>query len=156
MRICKKCGEAKELLEFSTSGKYKGLPQFRGDCKKCNASAAKKKRENPEIRERQARAAREWKHRNPENARAAQRKSSYGITDEQFRALLLGQNNKCLICGFVFENTGKQTTSPHVDHCHATRKVRGLLCWSCNIALGYLKDNLVLVMRAAEYLQKFS
>lgn len=42
----------------------------------------------------------------------------------------------------------------HVDHDHATGKIRGMLCFSCNAALGLLKDNKDLCLKAAEYLEE--
>ena len=43
---------------------------------------------------------------------------------------------------------------PHVDHDHITGKVRGLLCGSCNRALGLIKDNLETLVRLQKYLEK--
>jgi hypothetical protein len=57
------------------------------------------------------------------------------------------QNNQCAICKEKFAKT------PHVDHCHTTGKVRGLLCWQCNIGIGLLKDNIEVCLAAADYLR---
>lgn len=43
----------------------------------------------------------------------------------------------------------------HVDHCHETGVVRGLLCYNCNTGIGRLKDNVIVLQRAIEYLIKF-
>ncbi len=43
-----------------------------------------------------------------------------------------------------------------VDHCHSTGKVRGLLCYSCNIAIGLFKDNTELLEKAIFYLRESS
>ena len=40
-----------------------------------------------------------------------------------------------------------------VDHCHATGKVRGLLCHNCNRALGLLKDKISVLKNAIQYLE---
>lgn len=42
--------------------------------------------------------------------------------------------------------------TPHIDHCHETKKVRGLLCGRCNYLLGVAQDNPLVLARAALYL----
>lgn len=59
------------------------------------------------------------------------RKRKYGLSDEEFTSLLSRCEGKCQICGNIFSKT------PHVDHCHKTGRVRGLLCKTCNTALGF-------------------
>lgn len=73
-------------------------------------------------------------------------RNRYGITKEQFEEILAQQEYKCAIC---FAKPEKRL---HIDHCHKTSKVRGLLCGSCNRALGLLKDNTEFLYKAIEYL----
>ena len=80
--------------------------------------------------------------------RAAHRFRRYGLTQDQYEQLLLEQTNQCAICNQEF------ATTPHVDHCHETGKVRGLLCRKCNSGLGMLKDNIDNLVRAITYLSK--
>lgn len=68
----------------------------------------------------------------------------YGISKETYLSMFLEQNDKCAIC--------LDKTKLNVDHCHKTKKVRGLLCFNCNIALGKFKDNPELLLDAAQYL----
>jgi hypothetical protein len=77
------------------------------------------------------------------------RKRKYGVSQEQFNELLAAQNSACALC-FTTEPKGRG--SFHVDHCHATGVVRGLLCHSCTTALGLFRDDTALLMRATEYL----
>lgn len=70
--------------------------------------------------------------RQPEHLR-----NTYGLSVEQFDALIASQNNGCAICGGAFGETKR--TRPCVDHCHRTGKVRGLLCIACNCMLGFLE-----------------
>lgn len=74
----------------------------------------------------------------------------YGITPEQFTTLLEAQGNRCAICGSA-EWPGKDNC-PHVDHDHATGKVRGLLCGPCNIGLGQFGDDPERLAAAIRYL----
>ncbi len=73
----------------------------------------------------------------------------YGLSIEQYDALHKDQEGKCKICDSE-ESRGKGGF--HVDHCHETGKVRGLLCTSCNMMLGLVKDNKETLMKAIEYL----
>lgn len=62
---------------------------------------------------------------------------NYGLTEEQYEALLRDQGGVCAICGKV-DGSGRRLS---VDHCHTTGQVRGLLCNGCNTSLGGLKDS---------------
>ena len=67
---------------------------------------------------------------------------------QEFNTLLEKQKNLCAICG-----NGEKTRALSIDHCHKTKKVRGLLCKKCNTAIGMLNDNPELVLSAYNYLQ---
>ena len=60
------------------------------------------------------------------------------------------QGDACAICGT--KDTGNRKAF-HVDHCHDTGKIRGLLCGNCNSGIGNLRDDINLLQRAIEYLQ---
>ena len=75
----------------------------------------------------------------------------HGLTVEEFRALLEAQNSLCAICRGPWRGWNGQ--NPHIDHCHKTGRVRGLLCASCNSALGRFGDDPELLRRAAAYLE---
>lgn len=72
----------------------------------------------------------------------------YGLTPEQYAALLEKQDGKCAICC--------ETKDLHVDHCHETKKVRGLLCGACNRGLGLFGDAADKLRRAGQYLLQSS
>lgn len=82
-----------------------------------------------------------------EAQRNAWLKRTYGITIDQFNALLRRQRHRCAICR---KKSDGQTFS--VDHCHKTNRIRGLLCKNCNTALGLISDNPAVATRMAEYL----
>lgn len=60
--------------------------------------------------------------------------------------LIAEQDGKCAICG-------RQEELLCVDHCHATRTIRGMLCGRCNRAIGLLDDDSALLQRAIMYLE---
>jgi len=91
-----------------------------------------------------------WKLKNPRAYRSILMKHRYGITLEQYEQLLDKQNGVCAICEKAETIKGKSNLS--IDHCHRTKKVRGLLCDSCNKGLGHFKDNTNLLDRAKSYL----
>lgn len=72
----------------------------------------------------------------------------YGLTKEEYDHLLHIQGGLCAIC------LQESKTKLHVDHCHNTGKVRGLLCGNCNRALGLFKDNVLYLENAKNYLKK--
>ena len=73
------------------------------------------------------------------------------ITDEQYDAFLVAQNNSCAICGI---HTSEAERGLVVDHNHETHKIRGLLCTRCNVGLGYYGDDTTKLSMAIEYLIK--
>lgn len=64
--------------------------------------------------------------------------------------MLAAQDGKCLICRRTNPDSAKPLA---VDHCHATNRVRGLLCHKCNTGLGSFDDNPELLVGAIAYLQ---
>lgn len=61
-------------------------------------------------------------------------KARYGITREDYDLMLEGQGGTCAICG-----SPPKANRLHVDHDHATGRVRGLLCTKCNTSLHYIE-----------------
>jgi len=159
---CWVCGEIKPLSEF-----YKApgcVDGRRGDCRRCFQAAAKARREaNPELKAIARQRTARWIEDNEERYRAYKReyrqtenfkrafrkwhlKKNYGITPEQYDEMLERQGGGCAICG---KPPGE--TALHVDHCHETGRVRGLLCFSCNAGLGQFHHDPELLGRALEY-----
>lgn len=87
-----------------------------------------------------------------EKLASEKRKAKYGITTEQFNLLVEKQDNKCAICGIDGKNTHKKVLC--IDHDHITKHIRGLLCDTCNRAIGMLKDSPELLEKAQQYLIK--
>lgn len=72
-----------------------------------------------------------------------------GVSVDDYEKMHRSQGGLCAICG----KPGDGRKSLAVDHCHTSGKVRGLLCLNCNTALGHFKDNPVLLLKAALYLE---
>jgi hypothetical protein len=79
----------------------------------------------------------------------------YGITFEEYAAMLVSQNGVCAICGKPESATNQYGVKRlAVDHDHATKCVRGLLCSKCNRAIGLLDEDTGRMLRAVAYLAK--
>ncbi|CAB4161120.1 Recombination endonuclease VII [uncultured Caudovirales phage] len=83
-----------------------------------------------------------------EKARWARIKKEYGLSELDVTQMLNEQNFQCEICNINIQN------GYHVDHCHATGKVRALLCQKCNQAIGLLRESESLFFKAAEYIKE--
>lgn len=79
-------------------------------------------------------------------------KYKYGITIEQYDAMLAAQNGGCAVCEKCEADVKKNRL--HVDHAHATGEVRGLLCTQCNMAVGNAYDNPERLEALAAYLRR--
>jgi hypothetical protein len=111
----------------------------------------------PEVKaarnERQRKRRLEQPEKFKESSRKSERKrklKKYGLTEEEYTVLLISQNNLCAIC--CKDKESKRDW--HVDHCHTTGKVRGILCHHCNLGLGNFKDNKGYLENAIAYLSK--
>ncbi len=76
---------------------------------------------------------------------------NYGITNQDYEQMLADQGFCCAGCGLHQNILEKKL---NVDHDHITGKIRGLLCGSCNRALGLVKDNIETLVRLHKYLEK--
>jgi hypothetical protein len=117
---CPECGAIKPLDQFPRNRSQRS---GRGTyCKPCHNRIV---RANKEL------------HGGERNYRLRRR---YGITAEHFDAMLAEQGGLCAIC--------REAPAQHVDHDHKANRVRGLLCFNCNGALGQFRDREDLMLRA--------
>lgn len=141
-KTCARCQTSKPIEDFSVrkTGPSAGLRH--NICKGCKAA--------------QARA---WYQANKERALANRRRlqldADFGITPEEYAAMLEAQGGVCATCGRP-ETTEQAGTLVRlsVDHCHTTGKVRGLLCHACNRSIGLFGEDVALMERAIEYLER--
>ena len=130
-RTCMTCGVEKSILEFYFRDKKTG--RRHSACKECDKARVKARHQA-----------------NPERTRNNNLKRNYGITLEDHSKMYEEQNRRCAICGNEGNGKWKKLC---VDHCHTTGKIRGLLCKSCNIALGEFKDDPSIIEKAVLYLK---
>ena len=106
-----------------------------------------------EVKERSA----QWYQDNKEHKDLYNRKRllkyKYNITLEEYNELFEKQNGCCAICG-IHQSMITSGRSLAVDHCHKTKKIRGLLCFLCNTGIGKLNDDIELMKKAIDYLQE--
>lgn len=80
--------------------------------------------------------------------------NKYGITLEQYNDIFNKQDRRCAICGSSEPNGN---TGWHTDHDHELNKrgkIRGILCFRCNVILGMARDDPTLFVRAVRYLKQ--
>ena len=122
-----------------------------GTCKVCkNAKTMKWREENPQVYNA---LAVKWRDKNPEKQHATEIKRRYGLSIEDYNAMLVKQNMKCAICDKQHDPSIKRGRL-YVDHCHKTGKIRALLCAAHNSMLGYAEDDIETLEKAIEYLKK--
>lgn len=142
--VCNKCGIGKTSQDFyqrSSGSLYR-------QCKTCHDLATTSwAKQNPDkMREIQ----KSYKKRNPEHYANHHLIKKYGITLEDKKTMFSNQGGVCDVCNHVFIDL----SDAHVDHNHTTKKVRGLLCHQCNVALGLLKEDKIRIDGLRYYLAK--
>lgn len=97
----------------------------------------------------------EWRKKNSDYVRNYNRnyalQKKYGLTSLDYARMVAEQGGHCASCGGDPTDRGLV-----VDHCHATGKVRALLCEPCNLGLGNFKDSPELLRLGAIYIEKHS
>lgn len=97
---------------------------------------------------------------NPSTQRSrlgAQIRHHYGLSLDQWDALIERQGGACAVCGHVPDGSrGKRDNRLHVDHDHKSNMVRALLCHQCNVLIGYAKECPDRLRKAASYVANFT
>jgi hypothetical protein len=154
-KLCTKCRRTLTLRHFHKS---KASGGYKPRCRACRAGDRKDYlKRNPDWRvtagirylANREKISEEGKRRRVER-RDVNRRYSYGISREDFQMMVLLQGGLCAIC----EQSPPAGFDLCVDHCHKTKRVRGLLCKQCNSGIGILKDDLRLLRNAVRYLEK--
>ncbi len=168
LKFCRGCQAWKIPNEYHRDKRLKsGLAS---QCRKCKGANTKKwYRENTD---KALEYANNWRQENVEEiekyrrlnkasaikrATELYRKRTYGITPEEFDKLVKQQEGLCAICKkpeSARKLRSEEVRSLAIDHCHATGKVRQLLCSKCNTGIGNFLDDPELLKAAIAYLEK--
>ncbi|MGH2776528.1 MAG: endonuclease VII domain-containing protein [Actinomycetota bacterium] len=124
---CPRCGVTKAIEEFARNRSSRS--GYGGYCKRCHNQVVRSNR---------------LKHYGSTRSFHLTRRCRVDAT--QVAWIILQQGGVCALCG-----TGKPE---HVDHDHQTKRVRGILCFNCNRGLGKFGDDVELMNRAVQYLER--
>ncbi len=154
-KTCSSCQINKPVAEF---GKQSVRPDgLEVACKACMKERAAKRYEDPKTRKRILDATARWRERNPDADADKHLRRKYGITLERYNELFEAQGGVCALCkkgeATKRRKKGEGRERLAVDHCHDTGRVRGLLCFKCNTAIGSLGDTEEDARRVVEYLK---
>jgi hypothetical protein len=134
-KICLGCKEEKDFSLFVKNVRLKSGIGSR--CKECHQNQSN-----------------EYYHRdesNLPNGRHRKLMKQYGISSMQYEEMLKNQDYKCAVCNKTEQENNQRLA---VDHEHSTKKVRKLLCNSCNVALGLVNDNPAILTSLISYLKE--
>lgn len=148
MKTCTKCGALKPAtVEFFYQDKCKsdGLHSW---CIGCQKSASKVSRDaDPQLHRDRC------KHYRSISGRTYDLRKNYGITEKIYDAMFNAQGGVCAICGAPPNSAAKGRLA--VDHDHATKRNRGLLCTMCNHALERVENDPDWGTKALNYLSRY-
>ena len=140
MKYCPSCKKSFSKDRFSVSLSTKS--KLHSCCRTCSAKRASdyrvKQKENMPLIQRH-------------KANMSSMFHSYAIQEKQFQEMMNVQKGICAICNIDF---GDLPIRAALDHCHATGKVRGLLCKDCNTLLGKIEAEPHLLHNVNIYLNK--
>lgn len=149
-KTCSACKIEKPLGLFSAFASY--ADGYRGQCKVCRA-AYQKRYKKTEAGSAVAKRAYANYAKKPLLRRNLDLLKNHRISLTDYARLLAIQGEKCAICETADPGWKKHDRNYFVvDHCHATGRLRGLLCVRCNLGLGMLGDTYETLKRATDYL----
>lgn len=143
--VCRTCGSSfrREHQAFHYCSPPCRAIAYKGQCKSWRGR----------NREYLAKTVKAYAVANEDRVRSNHYRKRYGLTLADLESMLAAQESKCALCKTAIKLRGvKGRDLAVVDHCHATRKVRSLLCTPCNLMLGYSRDRIEVLRRAADYL----
>ena len=140
-KTCKVCGLIKPTDEFYRASDQRYLQP---DCKACHVEASRR-----------------YYHRLPPEAKARRiatiKARKYGMTLDEMLAYVEQHDDNCDICGQpdTTHRNATWTRQLTFDHDHDTGRLRGMLCSQCNLALGRFGEDVELLRKAIDYIERF-
>ncbi len=151
-KTCNECKQEKPVTEFFRDKAFKD--GYYSRCKTCKTTSVLEYRAKKKDKYNQYMKKYRAEHPDCEANKARDRRKSlrlrYGLLDGDYERILASQNGMCAICP---AKAAESKRAFHVDHCHKTGKVRGILCPGCNIGIAIL-DAPEKRVRAQEYIDK--
>lgn len=158
-KICRKCKDSKAVIEFNKDKRRKdGLFPW---CRDCLHKYRQEKNSNPTFRDLATKRSKKWREENRERSQAYMRDYAathpeefrsykvmhlYKLSEVEYTQKLEDQGGICAIC------PRPQERNLSVDHDHKTGKIRDLLCLKCNSLLGFVDDDIDILLSAVKYL----
>lgn len=138
----KKCTVCKYVKSYDKFDRNKRNPTGRAcSCKVCGSNAKRRRRNT-------------FEGQRAEHGLRLKRK--FGLTSDDYWDMMKAQDGVCAICGNPETQIQQGRVQPlGVDHNHDTGAVRGLLCAGCNNGIGRFRDDIELLKKAIEYLEKY-
>ena len=166
LKKCRQCKESKQLTEFYIDKRYNSRVTL---CRSCWVkSTSKWAKENPERmaestlryclknREKILERGRKRYAKIPKEERKRRNRKEnlkrLGLDEESLAQIFIKQNGVCAICAEQISLRNDRFT--HLDHCHKSKKFRGILCTKCNTGLGKFNENVAVLQNAILYLEK--
>lgn len=141
-KYCNGCGKLRPVDQWARNRSTRD--GFGTQCKSCQKNrAAKHYKLNKE------KVLLRLRKYNSSRGKYLSLEKKYGLTKQQFEQMITDSKGICNICKSIFKKK-----EPYVDHCHDTKKVRGLLCNDCNVGLSRFKDNETFLLNAVKYLKQ--
>lgn len=94
---------------------------------------------------------------NPGKHMESARRVRYNMSPEEYQNRVEKQKNLCALCGFAEQTINyrtKKLSTLSVDHDHKTGKNRDLLCMKCNWGIGFFNEDISLLQKVIQYLEK--
>lgn len=170
-KTCTKCGVTADETTFAKHSRQGDGWQYHPLCKPCyNARATEYYQKNkeqitarmrernatdPEYRARRRAISKASREADPRRKKGYDIKALYGITMDEYEAMLESQDNSCKICGAKAESDRNKRKHLDIDHYGGKGKnavVRGILCNACNLGIGKFDHDPELLRKAAGYL----
>ena len=153
------CSLCKQLRSVNCFGMHKHAKAGRSSwCKDCISEKNKiRRKKNPELfREKLQKVTQKKLLADPNFHRKNLLKYKYDITFEQYEDMFTAQNGVCAACRMPEESRHQNGNIKRlaVDHNHETGEIRALLCHGCNLALGFLHEDLQKCLGLVEYIKK--
>jgi hypothetical protein len=150
-KTCIECNQKKSITDFRKRKNSKD--GYNHSCQPCqlekdrnyySQNSTKEKRQKSYLKSKNTGVIKQ-QHRNNHL------KTMYGITQDDYNGMFDEQKGCCAICG---KHQFEISRALSVDHDHNTGQIRGLLCHTCNSAIGKFYDNIDLLENAITYLKQ--